>query len=52
MFSSAGMPALPNLPAKKWISRHPFPNGKYHVQMTIDGHLAYESDIRLGAVLF
>jgi hypothetical protein len=51
-FKTAGMPALPDLPAKMWITKHHFSNGRYHVQITIEGHLAFKYEIRLGPVLF
>jgi hypothetical protein len=41
-----------DLPAKMWIMKHHFSNGRYHVQITIEGHLAFKRDIRLGPVLF
>jgi len=51
-FKTASMQALPNLPAKMWITKHHFSDGRYHVQITIEEHLAFKCGIRLGPVLF
>jgi hypothetical protein len=50
-FKHYDMPALPNLPAKRWITKCELPNGRYHVQVTLEGHLAFEGEIRLGPTL-
>jgi hypothetical protein len=51
-FSHSGMPAVPNLPAVKSITKHPFSNGRYHARITLEGQLAFESEMRLGPILF
>lgn len=51
-FRHSGMPAVPDLPAVKWITKHPFSNGRYHARITLEGQLAFETEMHLGPVLF
>lgn len=51
-FTHSGMPAVPDLPAVKWITKHPFSNGRYRVRITLEGQLAFETEMHLGPVLF
>jgi len=39
-------------PPQRWLHNHPLPDGRYHVVATIEGHLAFESDIDLGDTIF
>jgi hypothetical protein len=51
-FTHSGMPAVPDLPAVKWITNHPLTNGRYRARIILEGQLAFESQLRLGPILF
>lgn len=39
-------------PPQRWLYKHALADGRYHVVATIEGHLAFQSDIDLGDTIF
>jgi hypothetical protein len=51
-FRNRDMAATPNPPVKRWRVSHPLLDGKYHIQIELDGHLAFKATMYRGSPVF